>query len=37
MDFGGNPFPIDRTTTVDVKDAGKTNVTIPEEAGKKVL
>ncbi len=36
MDFGGNPFPIDRTTMVDIKDAGKTDVTIPEEAEKKV-
>jgi hypothetical protein len=36
MDFGGNPLTIDRTTTVDIKDAGKTDVTIPEEARKKV-
>jgi hypothetical protein len=35
MDFGGNEMPIDRTTTVETKDAGKTEVTIPEDARKK--
>ena len=36
MDFGGNEMQIDRTTTVETKDAGKTDVTVPEEAKKKV-
>ena len=36
MDFGGNEMAIDRTTTVEIKDAGKTDVTVPEEAKKKV-
>jgi hypothetical protein len=37
MDFGGNEMTIDRTSTVEIKDAGKTDVTIPEDAKKKVL
>ncbi len=36
MSFGENDIQIDRTTTVDIKDVGKTEVTIPDEAKKKV-
>ena len=36
MDFGGTVMEIDRTTTVDIKDAGKADVTVPAEAAKKV-
>jgi hypothetical protein len=36
MNFNDNDIPIDRTTTVDVKDVGTTKVTIPDEAKKKV-
>lgn len=32
----GNERAIDRTTTVEIKDTGKTTVTIPEEAKKKL-
>jgi hypothetical protein len=32
----GNERTIERTTTVEIKDAGKTTVTIPEEAKKKL-
>ncbi len=36
MDMMGNEMPIDRTTTVEIKDAGKTEVNIPDDAKKKV-
>jgi hypothetical protein len=34
--FNGNDQAIDRTTTVEIKDAGTTKLTIPEEAKKKM-
>jgi hypothetical protein len=36
MDFGGNEFPINRTTTVEFKDVGSTKVEVPEDAKKKL-
>jgi hypothetical protein len=36
MDFGGNEFPNDRTTTVEIKDVNSTKVEVPEEAKKKL-
>jgi hypothetical protein len=36
MDFGGMPFDIDRTTTIELKDVGTTKVTVPEDAKKKL-
>jgi len=36
MDFNGNPFDIDRTTTVEIKDVGTTKVEVPAEAKKKL-
>ncbi len=36
MSFNGNEFPNDRTTTVEIKDVGKTKVEVPEEARKKL-
>lgn len=36
MSFGGNDRDVDRTTTVEIKDVGKTTVTVPEEAKKKL-
>lgn len=32
MDFNGNAFEVNRTTTVEVKDVGSTKVEVPEEA-----
>jgi len=37
VDFNGNEFDVDRTSTVEVKDVGTTKVTVPEEAKKKLL
>jgi hypothetical protein len=34
--FNGEDFDIDRTTTVDIKDVGKTKVDLPEDAKKKL-
>jgi hypothetical protein len=36
MDFGGNEFPINRTTTVEFKDVGTTKMDVPEDAKKKL-
>jgi len=36
VDFNGNEFDVDRTTTVEVKDVGTTKVNVPEEAKKKL-
>jgi hypothetical protein len=36
MNFNGNEFNQDRTTTVELKDVGTTKVTVPEEAKKKL-
>jgi hypothetical protein len=36
MTFNDNDVEIDRTTTVEIKDAGKTEVKVPEEALKKL-
>jgi len=37
MDFGGGqPFDINRTTTIELKDVGTTKVTAPDEAKKKL-
>jgi hypothetical protein len=36
FNFNGNDFPVDRTTTVVIKDVGKTKVEIPEGAKKKL-
>jgi hypothetical protein len=36
MSFGGNDMPMNRTTTIEIKDVGTTTVTIPDEAKKKV-
>ncbi len=36
MNFNGNDFPIDQTTTVEVKDVGTTKVEPPAEAKKKM-
>jgi len=36
ISFGGNDRDVNRTTTVDIKDAGKTKVEVPEEAKKKL-
>ena len=36
MDFGGTPNPIDRTTTIEIKDVGSTKVDVPDEAKKKL-
>jgi hypothetical protein len=33
--FGEDERTIDRTTTVEIKDAGKTKLTLPDEAKKK--
>src|SRR5262249_23100054 len=35
VDFGGNTFDNDRTSTVEIKDVGTTKVEVPEEAKKK--
>ncbi len=36
VSFNGNDRQVDRTTTVEIKDVGKTTVTVPEEAKKKL-
>lgn len=36
VSFNGNEFPNERTTTVELKDAGKTKVEVPEAARKKI-
>jgi hypothetical protein len=36
ISFNGNDFPNDRTTTVEIKDAGTTKVDVPDGAKKKV-
>ena len=36
MNFNGNDVAVDRTTTVEVKDAGTTKLEVPEEAKKKL-
>ena len=36
MSFGGDDRQIERTTTVEIKDAGSTKVEIPDEAQKKL-
>jgi hypothetical protein len=37
VNFNGNDFDQDRTTTVVIKDVGATKITVPEEAKKKLL
>jgi len=34
--FNGNDFDLDRTTTVEIKDIGKTKITVPAEAKRKL-
>ena len=36
VDFNGNEFDMDRTSTVEVKEVGTTKVSVPEEAKKKL-
>jgi hypothetical protein len=36
MDRGGEPFEMDRTTTVTIKDVGTTKVEVPDDAKKKL-
>lgn len=36
VNFNGNDFENDRTTTVEIKEVGATKVTVPEEAKKKL-
>ena len=36
MDFNGNNFDSDRTTTVDIKDVGTTKVVVSDDAKKKL-
>ena len=36
INFGGNDVDVDRATTVEIKDVGKTKVEVPEEAKKKL-
>jgi len=36
VDFNGNEFDVDRTSTIELKDVGTTKVTVPEEAKKKL-
>ena len=36
MDFNGNDFDLDRTTTVEIKDVGTTKLTVPEAAKSKM-
>jgi len=36
MDFNGNEIDLDRTTTVEIKDVGKTKVEVPEGAKQKL-
>jgi len=34
MDFNGNEQDVERTTTIEIKDVGTTEVKVPEEASK---
>jgi hypothetical protein len=34
INFGGNDVEVDRTTTIEIKDVGKTKVEVPEAAKK---
>jgi hypothetical protein len=36
VDFNGNEFDVDRTSTIEVKEVGTTKVIVPEEAKKKL-
>src|ERR1035437_3970437 len=36
VDFNGNTRDVDRTTTVEIKDTGKTKVEVPDDAKKKL-
>jgi len=36
VDFNGNEFDVDRTSTIELKDVGTTKVNVPEEAKKKL-
>jgi len=36
VDFNGNEFDVDRTSTIEVKEVGTTKVTVPEEAKRKL-
>lgn len=36
IEFNGNSFPNERTTTVEIKDIGKTKMDVPEAAQKKI-
>jgi len=36
VDFNGNEFEVDRTTTTEIKDVGSTKVNVPEDAKKKL-
>jgi hypothetical protein len=36
VSFNGNDFPVDRTSTIEIKDVGKTKVEVPEDAKKKL-
>jgi len=36
VNWDGNDYPNDRTTTVEIKDVGKTKVDVPEDARKKL-
>jgi len=36
LDFNGNDFDVNRTTTVEIKDVGSTKITPPDEAKKKL-
>ena len=35
VEFNGNGRDVDRTTTVEIKDAGKTKIEVPDDAKKK--
>ena len=36
INFNGNDIDVDRATTVEIKDAGTTKVSVPDEAKKKL-
>ena len=36
VNYNGNDFPVDRATTVEIKDVGKTKLEVPDEAKKKL-
>ena len=36
VDFNGNEFDVDRTSTIEIKEVGTTKVNVPEEAKKKL-